>query len=489
MNKLFTGALLALPLIVVGILSAHSWKLEIQTLQNVRIQLLKEQLQQTEIAGQQAIDKLIQEAVFTVESTLREDKRNAPRNLILTNNTVIFLVYYSNSQRIFPPEESNSILVSEKARLDMLSTALQVARNMLLESNHHQQSAFDIYLQSHTIMHCQHLADSQNQICLLLHPNKLLSHLKMALKTVNENNPDWVVKLSSAGDSFTETSVHRRHLPSPLQTYALQAQWSSPGKFTLSYLTGLLLILLPLLLSWLVLVWFFYQRQQTNLMTSTQRAVLTAQLSHELRTPLANLRLYTDLLKRKAMEPESMQHYSAILEEEISRLDKLTEQAIGAARGKTKHSHLLTESPDKIIQKLLDRFAGLWQQAACTINFYGQADMPLVFDQAALESILLQLLDNACKYASPGPIDIHTWLEHPFLYLQVRDYGPGLTAEELKNIFHPETRGNYHRDIQGFGLGLAAARYFAHLNKGYLTVVNTTPGLAFTATLSVRKPE
>lgn len=482
--KLQTGFLLALPLFLLGVLSTYGWKLETQSLQDTHNRLQQDQIKKTKELIQSDIFKLTDIAIKKVESILQKDHLASPRNLVLTSDMVSFLVFIQDKQRVYPPEESNQLMSIERSRLNMLSTALSIAQDKLNTSDSYQQLVFDTHEQRHSIFHCQHNTYSTGHSCVLLQPEILTSSLQDSLKRINASQQNWSFTLSTNDVSRNDNVIQLFRLSPPLQEFNISIKSHIESGFRISYWFGLLVIILPLSSSWFFLVWLLYYRQKADLQASKQRAELTAQLSHELRTPLANLSLYTDLLKRKAKEPESVKHYGNILEEEIIRLGKLAEQAIVVARGEPQHSHLGIASPDTIIQRLLDRFSSLWQQTGSQISFSGQADIELQFDQAALESILLQLLDNASKYASPGKIDINSWLDNGFLYLQVRDYSHGLPEHELKTIFHPETRGYQKQDTQGFGLGLAAARYFTHMNKGDLKVVNASPGLRFTASLS-----
>ena len=71
------------------------------------------------------------------------------------------------------------------------------------------------------------------------------------------------------------------------------------------------------------------------------------------------------------------------------------------------------------------------------------SDFPFVpFDGILLEQVLMNLLDNAAKYAPAGtPIDIHAWIDEGEALVQVADRGPGLAAEELGRVFEKFYRG------------------------------------------------
>ncbi len=485
-GKLLAGFLLMLPLLLIGLLALYGWHLEIQTLQDTRQQLMRKYLQQTEIALQQTLNEQTDQAVGLALAALQTDELDTPRNLLLRNNLISLIIAYQQERRLFPPEESARQFPVEQNRLAMLTEALQTARSTLVHEQRYRQQIRDIYHQQRaTILHCQQAGEQQ--ICVLLQTQTLWQALQAVLLAQNASHPEWSLKLTDTAAESDQHALQSLLLAPPLQGWHLHIEGHENSSIQWGYLNGLVIIIGPLLLSWAYLAWSFYRRQQADLQATAQRAELTAQLSHELRTPLANLSLYTELLQRKSTDPAVTQ-YVTILQQELERLGKLTENTIDAARGKPKPAYYASASPDQLIQQLLTNFCQLWAQAGCEIHFSGQADLTLEVDQAALESILLQLLDNACKYASPGQIDIHTWYSDGLLYLQVRDYGEGLAETELNGIFNPEIRGQQTDQIQGFGMGLAAARYFSRLNAGDLTVENAEPGLRFTATLTAREP-
>jgi signal transduction histidine kinase len=97
---------------------------------------------------------------------------------------------------------------------------------------------------------------------------------------------------------------------------------------------------------------------------------------------------------------------------------------------------------------------------------------PLVFDLSAFERILVNLLDNACKYA-PGAIAVATRYEAGFLRLEVSDKGPGVTLSAAT----------------GSGLGLSIVRDLAEANDGGVTLVNGQPGLRVIVTLKANRLE
>jgi signal transduction histidine kinase len=67
--------------------------------------------------------------------------------------------------------------------------------------------------------------------------------------------------------------------------------------------------------------------------------------------------------------------------------------------------------------------------------------------------------------------------------LSIRDYGKGVSAEFLTDIFKPFFRVESHRGQEGVGLGLALAQRAITLHQGTIVARNADPGLRVTIEL------
>jgi signal transduction histidine kinase len=105
-------------------------------------------------------------------------------------------------------------------------------------------------------------------------------------------------------------------------------------------------------------------------------------------------------------------------------------------------------------------------------------------DMASAEQILLNLVDNACKYA-PNParpaLHLETALRGRYAVLRLRDHGPGIDPRERRRIFR-----SFHRSADraagsapGVGLGLALSRRLARRMGGDLRLASSEEGASF----------
>ena len=103
-------------------------------------------------------------------------------------------------------------------------------------------------------------------------------------------------------------------------------------------------------------------------------------------------------------------------------------------------------------------------------------DAQVLADEATVEQIVFNLVDNACKHAAPeGPanddrktIRLGVSVEGRFLAIRLRDRGPGIPPSERKRLFEPFARSP-ETTVPGVGLGLALSRSLARAAGGELT--------------------
>jgi signal transduction histidine kinase len=103
-----------------------------------------------------------------------------------------------------------------------------------------------------------------------------------------------------------------------------------------------------------------------------------------------------------------------------------------------------------------------------------------IADEAAVEQIVFNLVDNACKHAlaadgSAAAIDVAAQRAGWKLLVRVSDRGPGIAADMRGRLFEPFSRGE-GVTAAGSGLGLALSRELARASGGELTYVTPRDG-------------
>jgi signal transduction histidine kinase len=96
-------------------------------------------------------------------------------------------------------------------------------------------------------------------------------------------------------------------------------------------------------------------------------------------------------------------------------------------------------------------------------------------DRSAIEQVLLNLVDNACKYAArstPPRIEVSLERSDGRAFVRVSDHGPGLSAAERRRLFQPFSKSDRDaaNSAPGIGLGLALSRRLARAHGGELSL-------------------
>lgn len=208
-----------------------------------------------------------------------------------------------------------------------------------------------------------------------------------------------------------------------------------------------------------------YNRSQANFI---------AQVSHELRTPLTSIRMYADTLLMHRYENED-EHQELLkhMDDEIVRLEQLTEHILEAKRQKSR-KQLTPITPEGVLMHSLQPYLDNPDYGS-RIEFAITPPISKVsVDASDLQNVMTNLVQNALTHGGSGKIYIHMADENDFVTLSVRDEGKGIAADMIKKIFEPFERGENTTDsgIPGFGLGLSIVKDFCKQYNARIEVKN-----------------
>jgi len=224
---------------------------------------------------------------------------------------------------------------------------------------------------------------------------------------------------------------------------------------------------------------------------SERRAAFVSSVTHELRTPLTTFRLYSDLLAEGMVRGEEKRgDYLRTMRSEADRLHHLVENVLAYSRiergsARTRREQVaLGDLLDRMRDRLAERVgqAGMGFSLDCGGDCRGTL---LETDVTAVEQIIFNLVDNACKYgrgADGGMIRIRGGAEGRRAVVTVRDDGPGVPASEGRRLFRPfhKSATEAAHSQPGVGLGLALSRRLAKALGGSLQLTNPgEPGAEF----------
>ncbi len=213
---------------------------------------------------------------------------------------------------------------------------------------------------------------------------------------------------------------------------------------------------------------------------SERRGAFVSAVTHELRTPLTTFRLYTEMLADGIVPTEEKrQAYLQTLRVEADRLGHLVENVLSYARLENGRSRLVKDDINlgELVSRLERPLRERAERSEMTLKLDIQDDPPLHVkgDGAAIERIVFNLVDNACKYATEADnrnIHLICKSEGNLVFLEVRDHGQGIAQKSTRRMFRPFSKSATEaaHSAPGVGLGLALCRRLAKSLGGRLTI-------------------
>jgi two-component system, sensor histidine kinase and response regulator len=224
------------------------------------------------------------------------------------------------------------------------------------------------------------------------------------------------------------------------------------------------------------------------------KSAFLANMSHEIRTPLNAVIGMTHILRGSGVTPAQLDKLG-----KIESAGKHLLEIINAVLDLSKieaGKFALAEEPIRI-EGLIDNVSSMVSSRAAAKHLAFTVEketLPCHFrgDRTRLEQALLNYLTNAVKFTEAGQIALRVSVDEErakdaLLRFEVRDTGPGISAEALPRLFSAfeQADNSITRRYGGTGLGLAITRKIAQLMGGD-TGVSTELGKGSTFWLTVR---
>jgi two-component system sensor histidine kinase KdpD len=216
------------------------------------------------------------------------------------------------------------------------------------------------------------------------------------------------------------------------------------------------------------------------------RTALLAAVSHDLRTPLASAKAAVTSLRTPDV-PWSADDVSELLataDESLDRLTHLVENLLDMSRLQAGALSLFPRpvGVDEVVATALDALSPLGRDIKVDIPL----SVPAVrADPAILERIVVNLVQNALRYAPDGkPPLVAASVLGDRVELRVVDQGPGIPGEDKDRMFVPFQRLGDTDNTTGVGLGLALSSGLTEAMGGTLTAEDT-PGGGLTMIVSL----
>lgn len=206
-----------------------------------------------------------------------------------------------------------------------------------------------------------------------------------------------------------------------------------------------------------------------------QDAFLNA-VTHELKTPIASIKLYLETLKTRDVAEEKRREFYDVMLADSNRLLATVEQVLQASRTREKERSFNLSEVDviKVLSETVEIVRTRYNLEKDVINFLTtEEDAKILGDEGELQTIFLNLLDNAVKY-SHDVVKIVVKLRitpQNKIEIYIRDNGIGLATEDLKRIFNRfyRVQNASTADKKGTGLGLFIVNSIVKKHSGRIS--------------------
>jgi two-component system sensor histidine kinase SenX3 len=246
-------------------------------------------------------------------------------------------------------------------------------------------------------------------------------------------------------------------------------------------------LLFLLLIAGLVLIVILLLRE---VRLNERQSNFVSAVTHELKTPVASLKLYLDTLEYRDLSTDRRAEFYRTMRQDIERLNGTINSVLNAA----KYTDRPVADPRpldlaRVARHAIELTVTRYQLPREAIRYEGPDGLRLAGDAQALETALLNLLDNAVKYSRDRvQVEVETWGDaNGRAHVRVRDHGIGMSRTHVPFIFARFYRigAEVRRSRTGTGLGLFIVRAIVKGHRGTITADSPGPdrGSSFTISL------
>ena len=250
---------------------------------------------------------------------------------------------------------------------------------------------------------------------------------------------------------------------------------------------------------------------QTNLKLQEydqERTNFLARAVHDFRAPLTAISGYAGLLIAEPLGPlnEDQKEVLGRMQHSAKRLSRMASAMFQLSIGNQvqAHPHLQRGDLQECMDQVIHEITPFTEEKHIDLTVdLGPSPIPLFFDKSQMEQVLLNLLENACKFTpKAGVIEVKGYsffwerrcprnqtnaterrvqdTRKPNSFrVDIHDSGPGIPVEQLESIFEQYTRYSGTQDRTGGGLGLAICKMLINRHNGRVWAETSEFGATF----------
>lgn len=210
--------------------------------------------------------------------------------------------------------------------------------------------------------------------------------------------------------------------------------------------------------------------------------IFLANLSHELKNPITVIATQADIILQRERDPAEYREALSSILRDIRELNHVSDQLMQLSRLHAGNADLPFEliRLDELIWNARDGL--LKAKPSYTIQLEianlpeSECDLYYRGNETLLRTALMNIMDNGCKFSPDKRVELClSFNSGQPPRLEIRDSGPGIPEEELRQIFDPFFRGTTTRSAKGSGIGLSLVSSIVRLHGIILVVENSQP--------------
>jgi signal transduction histidine kinase len=199
-------------------------------------------------------------------------------------------------------------------------------------------------------------------------------------------------------------------------------------------------------------------------------------MSHDLKTPVAKIAGVADILIQKHGRESSAGLTEGLrtIIDSTKELNNFITSILDLTKVESRKFTLNMVSKD--INKLIEDIVHGLEYEAKRKNVDIQTELgplfPIRLDVTLMTRVVHNLVENAIKYSGEQTcVEVKTWDDEDWVYIEIKDNGVGIPEDDLKNIFEKfyRVKNDASHKIKGSGLGLYLVKYFVELHGGTIT--------------------
>ena len=221
--------------------------------------------------------------------------------------------------------------------------------------------------------------------------------------------------------------------------------------------------------------------RENERLASESKKELVAKLSHDIKTPIASIKAVSELMLALSKEGKMCDKLRIILEK-ADQIDLLVSNMFHATLEELQELEVKPEALESL--ELMELIS--------TSDYNGYVTMEkvpaciIIFDRLRLQQVMDNVISNSYKYANTS-IRVHFEMNEDFLEIEIKDFGKGISEEELSLVFNKFRRGKNAEGINGTGLGLYISEYFMKQMGGKISCYNVLDGFCVKLSLALAR--